>query len=175
MQNAATLSAYAKGVFKCQEKCENDYKDKKGNGGPNDLPRCNAGNLTFTDANFQGCDSGAMSKAVAKNGALSATNSTAVLLAVRGAINQASNGQYNKDNPTQEPDTDVCGNCGNGTREGGEQCDGADNALCGGPACTTTCTCPALCGNDIRQGAEQCDGTDAQACPGLCEAGCTCP
>ncbi len=31
--------------------------------------------------------------------------------------------------------------CGNGVREGGEQCDGADASLCGTGACTASCTC----------------------------------
>ncbi len=173
-QNAATLTFYSKGLFKCQEKCENDYKDKKGDGGPNDLPVCNAGNNPLKDPNFAACDDAALAKAIAKRGALSPTNATGTLLAVRAAINMANAGLYDKDNPVEEPDTNVCGNCGNNVREGAEQCDGADNALCGGPACLAACTCPIACGNDIRQGNEECDGTDDQACPGACVA-CACP
>src|SRR5262245_37696727 len=53
---------YAKALFKRINKCENDYKDKKGNGGDNDtLANCDP--ATSTDTNFQGCVSGALGKA----------------------------------------------------------------------------------------------------------------
>ncbi len=66
------------------------------------------------------------------------------------------------------------GTCGNGIREGSEQCDGAalGGATCssqgctgGTPTCTASCTlsyasCTGCqtCGNGIREGSEQCDG-----------------
>ena len=67
--------------------------------------------------------------------------------------------------------------CGDGFREGSEECDGADDSACPGE-CLADCTCP-VCGDNIRQGGEECDGTDDAACPGECtppgEPGeCTC-
>jgi hypothetical protein len=54
---AKVVGNYAKGLFKCLGLCENDYKDKKGNGGGNDAGNCtldpdgsapnNSGNLNF--------------------------------------------------------------------------------------------------------------------------------
>lgn len=71
---AKRVGGYAKGIFKCFGLCENDYKDKKGNGGPNDATNCaldadgsapnNAGN-----ANFNACIDKERSKAE-KKGAL---------------------------------------------------------------------------------------------------------
>jgi hypothetical protein len=49
--------------------------------------------------------------------------------------------------------------CGNGIREGTEQCDGSDATACPGN-CQASCTCPAQsCGNNVREGSEQCDGS----------------
>lgn len=62
--------------------------------------------------------------------------------------------------------------CGNGTREVGEACDGADAGSCPS-GCRSDCTC-AVCGDNSRDGTEQCDGTDDSACPGDCISGCTC-
>ena len=66
--------------------------------------------------------------------------------------------------------------CGNGIREGSEQCDGADlggascasqNCSGGTPTCSSTCTlsyssCTGcqVCGNGVREGVEVCDGSD---------------
>jgi len=66
--------------------------------------------------------------------------------------------------------------CGNGIREGGEQCDGADlggatcasqNCAAGTPTCSASCTLSyasctqcQVCGNGVREGSEQCDGSD---------------
>jgi cysteine-rich repeat protein len=65
--------------------------------------------------------------------------------------------------------------CGNGHKDPGEQCDGADlgGQTCAsvgyvepaGLACTTTCKldtsgCHAMCGNDKAEPGEKCDGTD---------------
>jgi hypothetical protein len=53
---------YSKAVFKCITKCENDYKNKKGNGGDNDtLANCDPN--TSADANFQACITKAEGKA----------------------------------------------------------------------------------------------------------------
>jgi len=65
--------------------------------------------------------------------------------------------------------------CGNGVREVGEDCDGADAPFCAG-LCRPDCTCPVpVCGNDVRELGEECDGTSAGACAtGACSAGCMC-
>lgn len=137
-QNAATLSTYSKGLFKCVSKCESDYKDKKGNGGPNNDPNCNS---PSANAAFDTCDDAAFTKAVDKNGALSPSNASILLPQIRSAINDATNGLYNRFDPTLGPEGNPCGDCGNGTREGAEECDGADDAACSG-SCNADCTCP---------------------------------
>jgi hypothetical protein len=74
--------------------------------------------------------------------------------------------------------------CGDGRREGDEECDpgvdptgfGENDCACP-DQCQTDCTCPGagdVCGNNVREGAEQCDGTDNAACLDLCQANCTC-
>jgi hypothetical protein len=66
------------------------------------------------------------------------------------------------------------GTCGDGTREGAEQCDGDDDDLCPG-ACGGDCRCPLTsCGNNIQEGGEQCDGLDAPLCRDACKVDCTC-
>jgi hypothetical protein len=50
-------------------------------------------------------------------------------------------------------DSSKCGYCGNGVREGVEQC---DEGVSGGSTCTSSCTLKS-CGNGVREGAEQCD------------------
>jgi hypothetical protein len=68
--------------------------------------------------------------------------------------------------------------CGDGTAEGGEQCDGADDAACPGlclPAGDANeCQCPVCGDGDVNQPSEQCDGSDDAACPGNCTFGCEC-
>src|SRR5205823_5726776 len=65
--------------------------------------------------------------------------------------------------------------CGNGVREVGEDCDGADAPFCAG-LCRPDCTCPVpVCGNDVVELGEECDGTSASACAtDVCSAACTC-
>jgi len=140
-QNAATLTAYGQGLFKCVGKCENDFKNKKGNGGPTNGPNCLAADAG-ADPNFNTCDSAALANAQAKQGNLSPSNAANLLPAVRSAINVATNGLYNRFDPTQvDPAASPCGNCGNNTREGAEECDGTDDAACSG-LCHADCTCP---------------------------------
>jgi hypothetical protein len=141
--NAAVLTKYAKFLGKCYEKCENDYKDKKGDGGPNNGPNClaaDAGN----DPIFDTCVGDSLAKATKKI-SLSPSVQGLVLPLVNGALDDASDALYNRSDPTDaDPDTSSltpCGTCGNGTREGAEECDLADDVLCGGP-CNADCTCP---------------------------------
>lgn len=141
-QNAATLGRYSKGLFKCIAKCENDFKNKKGNGGPSNGPNCLAAD-PGADSNFNTCDTDAFTKAVDKEGALSPTNTTSLLPQIHTAINNATNLLYNRSDPTLlgNPESSPCGACGNGTREGAEECDGGDDAAC--PAsCNADCSCP---------------------------------
>ena len=51
--NAKVLSKIVAGDLKCAEACEDDYKDKKGNGGPNDLNNCNI--ATSAEPNYLAC------------------------------------------------------------------------------------------------------------------------
>jgi hypothetical protein len=80
---------------------------------------------------------------------------------------------------TPPPPTQVCGN---GIKEGTEQCDtGTNNGVCPktcSTSCTTnTCTTPPptqVCGNGIVEGTEQCDtGTNNGVCPKACSSTCT--
>ncbi|MBI5506329.1 MAG: trypsin-like serine protease [Deltaproteobacteria bacterium] len=65
--------------------------------------------------------------------------------------------------------------CGNGTRESGEACDGADLGSCALGPCAGDCTCPApLCGNGVAESGEACDGADDAICPGHCGGNCGC-
>jgi hypothetical protein len=73
--------------------------------------------------------------------------------------------------------------CGDGRREGTEECDPGPDAYgladCDCPdQCQTDCTCGGppgqVCGNNIREGTERCDGRDDDACSNFCQANCTC-
>lgn len=82
--------AYAKGLLKCISKCENDYKNKKGNGGDNDsLTACT---VAGGDANFDTCSGAALTKAQ-KKGPLDGT----LRNAIESAIADASHDLYNED------------------------------------------------------------------------------
>jgi hypothetical protein len=134
--NAATLSKYSQGLFKCVYKCENDYKGKIGNGGLTNGPECNSGAMG-SDPAFNTCDSAALSKA----GTLTPVVAMQLLPQVRSALNNANNSLYNRADPTGAPSDSPCGTCGNAIREGAEVCDGADDDACMG-ACKPDCTCP---------------------------------
>jgi hypothetical protein len=68
--------------------------------------------------------------------------------------------------------------CGNGVKEGTEQCDtGTNNGVCPKTCSSTctlnTCTQPPVCGNGIVEGTEQCDaGSQNGACPLNCSKSC---
>lgn len=89
--NIKNGSKYAKGVYKCMAKCENDYKDKKGNGGSFDDPdQCypNSGN---EDPNFAACVTKALDKAQ-KKGPIQA----GLIAATDAALGDADNDLYNE-------------------------------------------------------------------------------
>jgi hypothetical protein len=59
--------------------------------------------------------------------------------------------------------------CGDGGKEGLEECDGPNDLSCGGAPgrCLGNCTCPpAVCGNDFKDPNEECDGPDDALCAG---------
>ncbi len=129
-------SKYGAAVFKCEGKCEVDFKDKKGNGGGNNGNNCLAG-AAGVDANLTACVAKTLGKIAPK-----LSPSLAALPGVlNGVINDATSGLFDRFDPTSTPDASPCGNCGNATREGAEECDGADAAACPG-LCATDCTCP---------------------------------
>jgi len=141
INDAKFLSKYAKGVTNCGGKCETDYKNKKGNGGPNDAPNCIAGD-PGADANFTLCLSKKADKHLLKVQAPG--NAGTVKSLIDAALGDAGNDLYNKDDPgVDETDAGVlvCSICGNGAREGIEECDGGDDAACSG-SCNADCTCP---------------------------------
>jgi hypothetical protein len=133
------LAAYAKGVFNCNAACENDYKNKKGNGGPGDTGVClitGTPSSAFTTCLGKKADKHLQKLTYGAGGG----NGTTTKALIDAALDQANDDLFNRDNPTENPDTDVCGTCGNGTREGAEECDGGDDSLCG-TTCDTDCTC----------------------------------
>jgi hypothetical protein len=65
------------------------------------------------------------------------------------------------------------GVCGNGVRDGAEQCDSASASACPDGRCGEGCQC--ACGNGILESPEQCDGSSASACTNAaCGADCRC-
>jgi cysteine-rich repeat protein len=65
--------------------------------------------------------------------------------------------------------------CGNGVKEGSEQCDGTALGSCQ-YGCTNQCTCAPYCGDGITNGNEDCDGTaTGTSCDGKCREECACP
>jgi len=133
--NAAILTKYAQGLFKCQGKCESDFKGKSGGGGASNGNECKAGAMD-ADPNFVACDTAALSKA----GTTSPSVVNALLGPLRMAINNATLGFYDRFDPTGTPASSPCGNCGNNVREGAESCDGTDAGVCT-MGCKPDCTC----------------------------------
>jgi hypothetical protein len=92
---AKRVGGYAKGVFKCSGKCENDYKDKKGNGGPNDAANCalNADGSTPNtagNANYNACIDKERAKALKKGPLPNIFN------LLHSALNDANNDVFNE-------------------------------------------------------------------------------
>ena len=102
-----SLDLYTKGIGLCQWKCENDYKGKKGGGGPNDDDNCHvasyAGTTPTPDAVMTACADKVLSKLTKKYPAgLPDFFETLVMPVVVDQINVGNDAYYN--NPT--------GNCG---------------------------------------------------------------
>lgn len=69
--------------------------------------------------------------------------------------------------------------CGNGVKETGEACDGADRGTClPAQSCSSSCTCVTDytpgCGNNVRDAGEQCDGGIGCDAYYHCTAQCVC-
>lgn len=87
------ISSYAFAIQKCQLACENDYKNKKGNGGPSDSATACSLDANATagtgDANFNACIAKAYGK-VTKT-PLAPAVATVVLPSLATALNDANN------------------------------------------------------------------------------------
>lgn len=139
--DAKKLAVWVKKLELCYEKCEDDYKNKKGNGGPdNDTMRCSY--ASTTDPNARKCFDTAdkqLGKVVPANAGLATTVIAPLLDSVKDDF-------FNKDDAaapgsTTDDGAAVCSVCGDGVREGIEECDGGDDAACPA-ACKPDCTCP---------------------------------
>jgi hypothetical protein len=100
---AKLTASYAKGLQKCISGCENDYKSKKGNGGPTDaLTLCNLdagaydGTNTSGDPLFNACVDKASDKAD-KKGGFPGFAGTILVPQVHNALENAGNDLYNEE------------------------------------------------------------------------------
>ncbi len=85
------MTEYILGFFACNLACENDYKNKKGNGGPTDsLTQCAAGDAAAAPV-FKTCIEAAFVKAQSKG----LNFSVALRPALHGLLNPVLNGLYN--------------------------------------------------------------------------------
>lgn len=162
------LAKYASSLFKCEQKCEGDEKGKKGGGALTNAAVCLVG--PDAHASLVECEEKAAAK-VTSTAAVSASPQ------VVGFVNESTDGLFNReaaDDPASPAGTlSPCGTCGNGSREGTEECDGASLGAC--EACAPDCSCtPAVCGNGVIEGTEDCDGAALGACTAGCESDCTC-
>ena len=96
-KGAQALAKYVKGAGKCQWKCENDYKNKKGNGGPTDsTTQCSIGDSA--DTNFNGCVAKAKATAEKKIpvGDLTLVEFQLLEDSVSDSLNDTNNDGYNE-------------------------------------------------------------------------------
>lgn len=96
---ASRIGKYAKALFACLGKCENDYKNKKGNGGPNDGPNCTldadgTAPNTSGDALFDACVDKARTKAEKK--AAFSPPIVGVVSLIHSALNDANTDVFNE-------------------------------------------------------------------------------
>jgi hypothetical protein len=132
--NTKMLRKYASGLFKCEGRCENDFKGKIGNGGFDNGDECAAG--LSSDAHFNACEYMALTNA----GVLSPHVASDVLPILRAVINMATQGLYDRSDPTGSVSDSPCGSCGDNVRQGAESCDGSDPGVCT-MGCNPDCTC----------------------------------
>lgn len=90
--NALKIGVLVKGVFKCGDKCQNDYKNKIGNGGTTDAANCTDGG----EPAFQICIDAARAKAT-KKGPFDPDVEDFVLPLVSGALTEAGADIYDED------------------------------------------------------------------------------
>jgi len=95
---SSALASYTSALQSCLAACENDFKNKKGNGGPDDLtthceinPGDGLGGSPNSDPNFDACIQKAAAKAT-KNGPLALQG---LVSTVAGIVGGASNSLYN--------------------------------------------------------------------------------
>ncbi len=134
--DAKKITVWVKKLEGCYEKCEDDYKNKKGDGGPdNDPMKCSY--ASTTDPNARKCFDTAdkqLAKVIPANAGLATTIVAPLLDSVKDDF-------FNKEDPTGAPTDPVCSVCGDGTREGSEECDGGDTSFCASGICEADCTC----------------------------------
>jgi hypothetical protein len=95
-----TIATLIKSLTLCSLKCENDYKNVKGNGGGNDDDNCSvlqhASPAPTPDANMTVCEQKAFSKVASKYpGGLPALITTVVMPVVINQLNAANDSYYN--------------------------------------------------------------------------------
>lgn len=162
------LSKMVSKVNKAAQKCEEDFKDKAGNGGPTDVSDTTNCNVTF--AGDGSANAGNPDIVAEINGAHADLapwpNAQLLLPTVAGGLLDATSDAYNSqidlDNdgagdgspPLRGDLAPVCGSCGDGTIDYGEQCEpggGSNPVGCG--VCPSTsnfltgqaaCQCPNL-------------------------------
>jgi hypothetical protein len=92
------VAGYAAAIYKCEIACENDYKNKKGNGGGTDAAACDlnaAGTAGAGDTNFNACIGKAYTKATKTP--FVPNVQTVILPALATALNDANNDVNNQD------------------------------------------------------------------------------
>lgn len=137
-RNIKALTRYARGLYKCTQKCELDEKGKKGGGALTNAALCRADGAPA--AGFSAC----RDTVIAKVGAFDpAAVGLVIAPLLEGVIADSVSELFNREDASDPATPDgalsPCGTCGNGAREGIEACDGADLGAC--DACDADCTC----------------------------------